>query len=183
MSLEIVTAPTAAWITTADAKEHLSIDSGDTAHDDYIDDLIEDVRVQAEVDFCIAVSPTDYRQRFDAFPADGILYFEKYKVQSGSITVNYTDGAGDAQTVSSDDYTLQTWTDPESLEFDEWPSAYEDANVEFTAGWAAADIPGNIRRAMLLLLAHWFDHRGDTNDDTPPAYNRLLMANRRKESW
>ena len=45
-----------------------------------------------------------------------------------------------------------------------WPSAAPHANgieIAFTAGYgdAAADVPEPIRQALLLLIAHWYEHR------------------------
>ena len=45
-----------------------------------------------------------------------------------------------------------------------WPVPGRIANgieVAFTAGFgdAAADVPAPIRQAILLLIAHWYEHR------------------------
>lgn len=53
--------------------------------------------------------------------------------------------------------------------------------IEFTAGFgsAAADVPAPIRQALLLLIAHWYEHRdpfeiGAPQTSIPSAVSRLL---------
>jgi uncharacterized phiE125 gp8 family phage protein len=45
-----------------------------------------------------------------------------------------------------------------------WPQPGQAANgieIDFTAGYgdAAADVPAPMRQALLLLVAHWYEHR------------------------
>jgi uncharacterized phiE125 gp8 family phage protein len=50
-----------------------------------------------------------------------------------------------------------------------WPKPGRPANgieIAFTAGYGpvAADVPAPIRQAILLLIAHWYEHRSPLED-------------------
>lgn len=45
--------------------------------------------------------------------------------------------------------------------------------VDFTAGWAAEDVPESVRTGVFLLAAHFYEHRGDEDADIPAAFIRL----------
>lgn len=56
------------------------------------------------------------------------------------------------------------------------------AAITFTAGYGApADVPAAIRQAMLLLVAHWFDHRNaaPVRSPLPMTVDALLAPFRR----
>ena len=56
------------------------------------------------------------------------------------------------------------------------------AAITITAGYRTpADVPAAIRQAMLLLVAHWFDHRNAAPDRSalPMAVDALLAPFRR----
>jgi uncharacterized phiE125 gp8 family phage protein len=69
-----------------------------------------------------------------------------------------------------------------------WPSAAKVANgieIAFVAGYgeAAADVPAPIRHAILLLVAHWHEHRepiaiGAPGAPVPPTVSELLQPYR-----
>ena len=69
-----------------------------------------------------------------------------------------------------------------------WPRPGRIANgieVAFTAGYgpAAADVPAPVRQAILLLVAHWYEHRspleqGARPEPVPTMVSELLAAYR-----
>ena len=69
-----------------------------------------------------------------------------------------------------------------------WPTPGRAANgieIAFVAGYgaAAADVPAPIRQAILLLVAHWHEHRepvaiGDADAPVPPTVSDLLQPYR-----
>ncbi len=60
-----------------------------------------------------------------------------------------------------------------------WPVAAihpEAVTITFTAGYGdATAVPELVKQGIKLLIAHWFDHRGDTAD-IPPAVSRIAWA-------
>ena len=51
--------------------------------------------------------------------------------------------------------------------------AYSAIAVTAGFGLAAADVPEPLRQAILILVAHWFEHRGNSN---PPPLPLTLDA-------
>jgi uncharacterized phiE125 gp8 family phage protein len=52
--------------------------------------------------------------------------------------------------------------------------------VRFTAGFGAASaVPEDLRQAILLAVAHWFDHRGDGEGGALPLAALDLLATHR----
>ena len=70
-----------------------------------------------------------------------------------------------------------------------WPQVTAAANgiaISFIAGFGTAvtDVPAPVRQAMLLLTAHWFEHRdpieiGQPDTAIPKAVSDLLRPYRR----
>ncbi len=59
------------------------------------------------------------------------------------------------------------------------------AEIAFTAGYgpAASDVPAPVRQALLLLVAHWYEHRepieiGSSATAIPQTVSDLLMPHR-----
>lgn len=81
-------------------------------------------------------------------------------------SVQYMDTAGDTQTLSTDDYTVDAVSEPGWIVPGTagWPSTYDQINavaVRFVAGYGTtgADVPETIVQAMLLLIGHWYQNR------------------------
>ena len=63
--------------------------------------------------------------------------------------------------------------------------AFNGLEIDFTAGYgeAGTDVPDLLKRAILLLVAHWYEFRtafgaGDQPVSYPPAYARLIATYR-----
>jgi hypothetical protein len=51
--------------------------------------------------------------------------------------------------------------------------------VDYTAGYgAAADVPADLRQAVLTLVAYWYEHR-DSVTSAPVGFDRLIAGYRR----
>lgn len=98
----------------------------------------------------------------------------------------YIDAFGEEQLLS-DGTDYQKWLDhnpplvaPTPSGF--WPitqyGALQAVTIDFTAGGAAADVPGQVSAAILLALGNWDENRGDQNviiaRGLPPAARFLL---------
>lgn len=80
-------------------------------------------------------------------------------------------------TLTADDYDLDLATDPARILLR--PSAAvakaERMTITFTAGYATpADVPMPIRQAMLLIIGHLWEHRGDAGGELPPVARQLM---------
>ena len=56
----------------------------------------------------------------------------------------------------------------------------ETLSIDYTAGYgAAADVPQDLKQAVLTLVAYWFEYRDTTGDTTPAGFERLIAGYRR----
>jgi uncharacterized phiE125 gp8 family phage protein len=109
-------------------------------------------------------------------------------------SVKYLDGDGVEQTLSSSLWDfVDDPTDP-AVYVSDFPSSVKDiadaVRVRFTAGYtdegaspAATALPSSIVQAMLLMLAHWYEHRESVNfgnivSEVPQSAEFLLHMHR-----
>ncbi|MCB1491901.1 MAG: head-tail connector protein [Rhodobiaceae bacterium] len=162
MALYLNAPPAVEPVTLADAKAHLRID--DTAEDAYVQALIVSARVRVEVETRRALVTQSWTQTLDRWPDDAVVALQIAPVQSVT-TVTVRDENGVAQTVSSGLYDLDGESNPPRLvvnqPVDSPATLPAGIAITFVAGYgdAADDVPADIRQAMLLLIADWFEHR------------------------
>jgi len=183
MYLRIVTAPAAEPVTVSDFKAHARIDVSD--EDDLIEALVMAAREQTELVSRRALITQTLALTLDSWPGCAID-IPRPPLQSVS-SIGYTDTAGDAQTLASDQYVVQTARERLVLaDGASWPDrlARSVITVTFVAGYgdAADDVPERYRQAILLLAAHWYEHRETGSDmpvyDVPLAFDSLVMTDR-----
>lgn len=102
--------------------------------------------------------------------------------------VTYTDSNGDAQTLSSDVYGIDTLHEPGRLYLksgQSWPSTYNVPNavqVTFKAGWTTPDrVPATLRQVILLLVASMYENREATAEKALsmiPGVEAMIWGNR-----
>lgn len=165
MSVVVVTPPAAEPLDRATVQRHLRV--FDAAEDTYLDDLIATARAHAEAHTRRALITRTLDLVLDAFPGgDGVIDLPLGKVSS-VVSVSYVDAAGVTQTVAPADYVIDLGDLPAHVlpaYGKTWPSPRAQASavrVRFLAGYGAApaDVPPDIRRALLLLCGHWYEHR------------------------
>lgn len=162
MALYLNSPPAVEPLTLAEAKAHLRID--ETAEDTYVTALIVSARVRIEVETRRALVTQVWTQTLDRWPADGVVGLRIAPVQTvTSVTVR--DASGTPQAVDAGAYALDGDGAPPRLLINApVPSPATlpaGVAITFAAGYgdAAADVPADIRQAMLLLVADWFEHR------------------------
>jgi uncharacterized phiE125 gp8 family phage protein len=186
MALVMTSAPAVEPVTAAEAKAHLRVDG--TAEDVLIASLILTSRLHIEAALGLALITQGWRLTLDRWPAGGEVRFPLRPVQSvGSITLRASDGS--STVVAPDTYLLDGQALlPRLVPNVAWPAPGRGAagiEIAFTAGLAAAaaDVPAPIRHAILLLVAHWYEHRdpleiGAASAAIPPAVSELLQPYR-----
>lgn len=196
-ALVLITAPTAEPVTTAEAKAHLRVDISDD--DTLIDRLITAARRRVEHDSLHALLTQTWELVLGGFPdADRI---ELPHPPLASITsVTYVDSAGASTAWASSNYAADTDSTPGRLVLGygkSWPTftprPYSAVKVRYVAGWtAAASVPAELRQALLLLVAHWYEQReavptgngGVSAVPVPLAYDALISDYRhRARRW
>jgi len=174
-------------VTVAAAKAHLRIDG--SAEDVLIASLILTSRLHVEAAMGLALITQEWRLTFDRWPEAGEVRFPLRPIQSiTSVSVAGDDGV--PVLVSDADYTLDgqalrprliprngSWLQPKTRA--------NGIEIQFTAGIGdeAEDIPQPIRHAILLLVAHWYEHRdpleiGSAAAAIPASVSELLKPYR-----
>ena len=201
-SLRRVSGPDTEVIEIATAIDHCRIDADDDGT--LLSGYIATAREDAEAFLGRSLLPAVYRWtvadvtaaqapmlRFAPSPSPGTLLvpsitapwpprapleFPRAPVTAiGSVVIG---GLGiDDVTLTTGDYDADLNTDPARILIK--PSAAttraDRMVVTFTAGYANADaVPRPIRQAMLLMIAHMWEHRGDAEAEIPPAARRLM---------
>ena len=164
MPLVLTSGPAAEPVALAEAKAHLRVDG--TAEDTLIASLIVTARLNVEAAAGLALITQGWSYFFDAWPRGRALKLPLRPVQAVA-AVRLFDENGASTALDPATYLLDGAGMPPRLVRQgalHWPRPGRVANgieVAFTAGYgnAAADVPGPIRQAILLLVAHWYEHR------------------------
>jgi uncharacterized phiE125 gp8 family phage protein len=192
MALRLITAPAVEPFTLTEAKAHLRVIDND-------DDALIAALIKA------AVSHVDGKDGFlgralvtqtwelviDAFPAEAIK-IPLPPLQSVT-SIKYDDAAGIEQTLATDQYSIDTASEPGWVAplVSGWPGTIDAINavrIRFVAGYApdansppdlAANVPGAVKAAMLLLIGSLYEHRetiviGQTAVQIPWGAEQLL---------
>jgi len=183
MTLFRTAGPDAEPVSVADAKAHLRIDHD--SEDELIAGLIRAAREEVEQTTGIAMLEQGWRLAVDAVPESGVLLLRRRPVREvASVTLYGSEG--EASLVDPGDYQLDTLSRPARLHFAGRPAGLRAMNgveVDFTAGFgeAATDVPDLLKRAVLTLVAHWYEFRASFGAEEQPVshpdgYRRLLSA-------
>ena len=163
MSLQTITAQSEWAVELPEVKDHLR---EATASDDaYIQELIYAAQAKAEEDYDLSLNEVTYDLLLDDFPLEILIWM--WPIQEIT-SVKYTDDDGDTQTVSSSNYATDLYSKPariKPISGYTWPIPRDSLNavqVRFVTGFASpAVIPGDIKEALYLTIADWFDNRED----------------------
>ncbi|MEQ8825474.1 MAG: head-tail connector protein [Filomicrobium sp.] len=187
MSLTMLAAPALEPLSVEEAKEHLRVDG--TSEDTLISSLIMTSRLHIEAALGLALITQTWRQTLDRWPKDGEVKLPLRPLQSVS-EVRVHDGKGGSAVVPTTDYIVDAAGQPGRIVPTGvgWPLPGQKAagiEIAFASGYGseAVDVPAPIRQALLLLVAHWYEHRdpveiGGANVAIPAAVSRLLKPYR-----
>jgi uncharacterized phiE125 gp8 family phage protein len=164
VSLVLITGPALEPVSLAEAKAHLRVD--DSAEDALISSLIITSRLHIEAALSLALLTQTWAYWRDAWPARDSVELPLRPVQAITSVRTYAE-SGAASVLAPDIYALdgdrltprllrrglQTWPRP--------GRARSGIEITMVAGFGATttDVPAPIRQALLLLAAHWYEHR------------------------
>lgn len=183
MMIRIVTEPAAEPVSSAEAKEQLRELSTD--HDTEIASLIKQARQQFERDTSRALITQTWKMFVDTWPAEGRAFNLPLAPLASVTTIQYRDAAGALQTWATTEYVVDADSEPGRIVLatsKSFPALETDRPnaviVTFVCGYgaAASNVPEMMRRAVLLLVEHYYD-RG-INETVYEAYQRISRANR-----
>lgn len=204
MSLILTSGPALEPVTLAEAKAHLRVDG--TAEDALIQSLIVTSRLHVEAALGLALVTQSWTWLVDRWPRPAMRRGQVTGPQPASdlrlnlplrpvqaiahVKLWREDGTSESLDLSR--FYLDGMATPARLVWlgGALPSPGRLANgieIAFTAGFgaAAAAVPATIRHALLLLVAHWYEHRepveiGSGLVAVPPMVSELLQPYRRR---
>ena len=186
MTTALISQPSLEPVTLSEAKAHLRFESAD--EDTIISELITAARRYLEQIAGVVLITQSWRQYEDCWPVSRCLNLKINPVRSvQSITVYDADGS--PQIVPPGDYQIDVVSEPARiyLTSDLRPGqTLNGIEVDFTAGFGdtAVDVPDTLKRAILLLTAHWFEFRGAVTPreqpvSIPPGFEALIAPFKR----
>lgn len=162
MPLTELAPPETAPVTLAQVKQHLRIDHNED--NDYLDELIEAARLHVEAVSGHALIARSLRQYVDDISLSRTARLEAWPVQDIE-TVTAYNATGEAVTLAPNQYRLLRTGDGVSFVLGDDVALSDFQNgleIDFSAGHgeSGVDVPSNITRAILVLIAHWYEYRG-----------------------
>ncbi|MDQ0317836.1 head-tail connector protein [Amorphus orientalis] len=158
--------PASEPVTLAEAKAHLRVDAADD--DTLIGDLIAAARRHVEIATGRALIAQGWRIIREDMKAAGLLRLEPQPILSvDAVTLRRADGT--ASVLASDRYVVDLATARLRMLASGEPLAGSQVEVDVTAGYGsgASDVPAPLRQAVLMLAAHWYQHREAALADPP----------------
>ena len=189
MSLVMTSGPALEPVTLAEAKALARVDGN--VEDALIQSLILTSRLHIETALSIALITQSWRVVLDAWPQGDVLDLPLRPVQS-IVSVSVLSADGVPTTIDAADYRLDAASAPPRLvrRAGAWPSpgrARGGIEIDLVCGYGASGghVPQPIRHALLLLVAHWYEHRdpveiGSASTRIPEAISLLLEPYRIK---
>ena len=181
MTTAQITAPAIEPVSLAEAKQHLRVD--DTDSDALIGELITAARQYLEQASDTRLISQTWRQFEDAWPVSNCLNLKIHPVQS-VLSVTAYDNEGVARPVDSSEYEVDLVSRPARILAAGGIAASRAMNgieVDIVAGYGDTplDVPDTLKRAILMLVAHWYEFRGavaphDQPVSLPPGFDTLI---------
>lgn len=168
MDFKITVGPESEPVSLTEAKNHLRVEDygspPEHPDDDLITEMIVAAREYVETHLNRAVMP-------QTVVASADLFRDNMKLPFGGVSaitsIEYLDGDGANQTVTSTVYGLDDYAKPAVVyrkDGQEWPYALAQRNsvrITYEAGYAGSppDVPKRIKQAMLLLIGDMYENR------------------------
>lgn len=178
MTLFMVQGPQLEPISVAEAKLFLRVD--DDAENDVVAALITTARLHVERLTRRIMLAQSWRLYLDDLPPDGLVELGIGPVRTVSEVVLY-DANGVAVTVPAADYVVDVTAIPARIKFRSRPGilnglggkrALNGYEIDFIAGFGETtlQVPHDLRHAVLMLVAHWFENRSAVVSDASPVF-------------
>jgi uncharacterized phiE125 gp8 family phage protein len=190
MTLTLITPPAVTPVSAAEMKRWLRIDDDEEQAEieAMIGDAVDHVDGWSGILGRAMIEQT-WELTLDAFPACDIQI--PLGPLIGVTSIKYDDPDGIEQTLSASAYEVDNLREPGwvvPVSGTAWPStivAINAVRVRFTAGFGndAASVPGSVKRALRLLIAHWYQNREGASatdlKEIPMGMHALLGTKRR----
>ncbi|QDC03016.1 head-tail connector protein [Mesorhizobium sp. 8] len=177
--------PVAEPVTLAEAKAHLRIDHTDD--DELLAGLVRAARQEVERSTGMALLLQSWRLVLDDLPESGCALVRIHPLREvQSVTAFGSEGEG--AVVDPATYQVDAVSRPARIHFNASVAPLRAMNgleIDFTAGFgeAGTDVPDPLKRAILLLVAHWYEFRAgygpaDQPVSYPAGFDRIVAGYR-----
>ena len=179
MALALLNGPAVEPVTLAAARLHLRVDTTDD--DSLISSLITTSRLQVEAALGLGLIAQQWLLQADCWPLNGLVELPLRPVQSVD-EIRVRDADGNAETLDSITYAVYLNSDRPRIASSTgyWPipgARLNGIEIEFMVGFGteSSAVPDDVRQALLLLIAHWYENRSLEPKDTalPPIPNTV----------
>jgi uncharacterized phiE125 gp8 family phage protein len=181
-----MTPPALEPVSLADAKLHMRIDGDDD--DALITAAIVAARAHVEANTRRVLIAQEWRVYLDRWPRGRAVRLPVAPLISVD-EVRVFDAAGTPAVVDPATYEVDAVSVPGRLVLSNGPLAVGPSvngiEIDVTAGYGATsiDVPTPLRQAIMMLVAHWYEHRGAVGHDQagwipPLGYDALLAPYR-----
>ncbi len=185
MTIALITPPAAEPLQLAAVKAHLRVDGNED--DTLIGVAITAARVHVEAMTRRMLIAQKWRVYLDAWPRKRTVVLPPAPLISVDAVTVY-DAEGEPAELPLADFEVDTVSAPGRLVMRHAPSPGMAANgieIDVTAGYGPSgiDVPAPLQQAMLMLIAHWYEHRGPAGHDLaghvpPPGFDALIAPYR-----
>ena len=169
MTAALITGPALEPVSLADVKAHLRVDGDDD--DLLLQAAIVSARYHVETLTRRFLIEQTWRVYLDAWPRKRIVRLPPAPLISVDAVTVY-DANGDPQTVDPDDYEVDTAAVPGRVILAAaapapTARAVNGIEIDVTVGYgpSSVDVPAALRQAVLMLVTHWYEHRGAVGHD------------------
>lgn len=169
MTAALITGPALEPVSLADVKAHLRVDGDDD--DLLLQAAIVSARYHVETLTRRFLIEQTWRVYLDAWPRKRIVRLPPAPLISVDAVTVY-DANGDPQTVDPDDYEVDTAAVPGRVILAAAAPApaaraVNGIEIDVTVGYgpSSVDVPAALRQAVLMLVTHWYEHRGAVGHD------------------
>jgi len=186
--MSLVTSATGEPLDVEDAKQHLRIEKGETAENEYIGQLCKVARSVVEDMTNRKCMPQTWKMTFDGWPTGSYVDIPVgplSSIPSSGITYKLSTGNSTQLGSTAWGYSTQEHTPRVYLEYGQsWPSEtlnpIDPVAFECKVGYPSSSaVPERMKLAMKMLVSHWYENRepylvGQTITHVPDAVDRLL---------
>jgi uncharacterized phiE125 gp8 family phage protein len=179
MSALLLAPPTREPLTLVETKAFLRVEHDDD--DAVIAALIAAARVHVEGMTRRALLLQTWRFTLDAWPPSG-CFAPRIGPLTTLVAARVHDASGEAHAIDTEQFVIDSGANVIAAPCFAIPApgrakAGLELDVICGFGAAAEDVPGDLRQALRMLIAHWYDNRVATGDGAlAPAGVRALLA-------
>jgi uncharacterized phiE125 gp8 family phage protein len=160
-----VSGPAVEPITLAEMKAYLRVDKDDAAQDDLISGLIKAARLMIEATSRRILIEQRWRVVLDRWPRDGVVLLPLSPLIAVE-AIRITDASSGVTELPNDMFEADALSEPPRIVVWGAPEPGKSRNgisVELRAGYGTTpeSVPATLKLAIRILVAHWFENRGD----------------------